>query len=113
MEEELLRRLDAVTAQYEQEDILNQNETYISWNTKREATFEEHITNVKREKRKLELADKLLELKSRQEKLKFFEHLGEISVGIANVPKEEEETGDLEEKEVFVSAPTASGRRAK
>ena len=110
LEEELQQRVDSVVKSAQELDIDENKELLVEWNENRQSQLEAEIKRVKIEKRKRELADRLLELKDREEKLSYFEQVGQISLGIARAP----ETEDLEDEEVeeqFVPAPTAGGKR--
>ena len=68
---------------------------------------EKEVLGIK--KKKEELVQKLLELKVRDEKLRFFEQEEKINLGVSLQPKIME-TEDVEEEEIFVNAPGERGR---
>ena len=110
LEEELQQKVDREVQSVEQHDIDEYRELIIKWNENRQSQLEECMKRVKNEKRKREIADRLLELKEDEEKLSYFEEVGQISLGITRVP----ETKDVKEEEAeeqFVAAPTTGGKR--
>lgn len=113
LEDELRKRVQHVVQSVEQTDIEDYKKLLSGWCENRQKLLDEYVRHVKMEKRKREIADRLLELKDREEKLSFFEQLGNISLGISRIKEEKdiEEKEEEKEEEQFVSAPTASGKR--
>ena len=110
LEEKLQERVQNIVKAVEQKDIEEYTELQTVWCENRQKLLDEHVKSVEMDKRKREIADRLLELKDKEEKLSFFEQLGKISLGISRI-REEKSLEDKKEEELFVSAPTSSGRR--
>ena len=110
LEEKLHEQVKDIVQSVEQKDIEEYTELLNVWCENRQKLLDEHVRSLAMGKRKREIADRLLELKEKQEKLSFFEQLGKISLGISRI-REEKSLEDAKEEEIFVSAPTASGKR--
>ena len=109
LEDELQQKVDSIVQTVQQHDTHENKELILKWNENRQSLLEEGIKRVKMEKRKREIADRLLELKENEEKLSYFEQVGQISIGITRVPEEEEEEEEVEEQ--FVASPTSGAKR--
>ena len=105
---ELESRVKNIISKMEPVDIADQMELYKKWNDTRQEKFNEEVEASRIEQRKREIADMLLELQAKEEKLNFFEQREKISLGISRMPPEE--TAEAEEEEIFVAAP---GTKAK
>ena len=110
LEKELHDKVEGIVSLVEKQDINDIQILYKHWVENRQKLVDDHIKKATMEKRKKEIADRLIELREKEEKLRFFEQIEKINLGISRrvIRKPIE---DKEEEEIFVAPPTASGKR--
>ncbi len=110
MEAELRTRVENIVQKVEARDISDLGKLFAEWCDERQNIIDDIMRRLNIDKRKREIADRLLQLKDEEERLTFFEQLGKISLGMSRVPKVEET--EVKEEEVFVAAPGPVGKRS-
>ncbi len=75
LEKELHDKVESIVSLVEKEDINDIQSLYKHWIQNRQNLVDEHIKKASMEKRKREIADRLIELREKEEKLRFFEQI--------------------------------------
>ncbi|CAD5116272.1 DgyrCDS5179 [Dimorphilus gyrociliatus] len=110
LEKEVKKLMENTIAQTEAYDIEKQEKLYKNWNEIREESLKKEIEAMKVDQEKKEIAEKLIQLQNREEKLSYFEQLEKIKLGIQRGPKIVPIT-EVKEEEEFVAAPGERGRK--
>ena len=105
LENELLNSVKQSISEHETSLIENQKKSYSKWMAVREKLVSEQIEQLKLEKRKEELAEKLRQLQEKQERLLYFEQQEKIARGVQgyNRRKVAEKRKEMEEQFVDIN----------
>ena len=106
---ELLTRLKTAISECENEDIEKQCALFKHWNARRKELVDEQIEELRNQKRREELAKRLVSLQQKEEKLRYFEEQDKIKTGISR-KKYEKPIEDIREEELFVLPPGERGK---
>lgn len=85
---ELVRRVSDAIARVAASDAAKQKETYARWTVERQQQVDAQLERYRTERKKREIAQRLVSLRQREEKLRFFEQQTKIDLTIADAPKE-------------------------
>lgn len=104
VEEELLKLLNERINTYEPIDIAAQTKLFEEWVKNRTTLLEEQVQRYQLEQKKRNIAKRLLELKAKEEKLRYFEQRVKIDLKISQQPVMKP-IEDVVEEEQFVAPP--------
>lgn len=104
VEEELLKLLNERINTYEPIDIAAQTKLFEEWVKNRTTLLEEQIQRYQLEQKKRTIANRLLELKAKEEKLRYFEQRVKIELKLSQQPVMKP-IEDVVEEEQFVAPP--------
>jgi len=102
----LRERVAKVIAVTETHDKAALSRLYETWSHDRESLLQEQIRHIETERRKKELAERLLKLKLQEEKLRYFDEQSRIELKIVENPPIENPMDKVVEEEQFVAPPT-------
>jgi len=101
----LARHVKDVIARVEPIDAKEQRKLYSDWAMERESLLYEQVRRIQTEQKKLDVARRLLDLKAREEKLRYFDEQTKMDLAIADQPKMRP-IEDVVEEEQFVAPPS-------
>ena len=97
--------IDARQAQ----DIDDQSSLLLRWNGERQERLDAEMERVRKLQKKASIEQRLKELKSREERLRFFEEEDKIHLSISQLPRMRP-IEDVKEEEQFVGTPAERGK---
>lgn len=102
--------LEDTISKTEAYDMEKQEKLHSEWINKREESLKQEMEVIKIDQEKKDIAEKLIQLQKREEKLSYFEQLEKIKLGIQRAPKIVP-IKEVTEEEEFVAAPGERGRK--
>jgi small subunit ribosomal protein S27 len=114
----LLKRVTDSLSVVSQTDIDQISTTYRGWINSRQSALDQQLEQYKLTQKKKQIALRLVELRQREEKLRYFEEQSKIELNIAELPSDWDRpvTGDVSEEQ-FVAPPGErkgeAGKRAR
>ena len=109
LEKELVKMVDLVISKMEPVDVEEQCRLFDRWDEERQALVDTQVEQLRTTQRKRKIAERLLTLKSREERLRFFERQSKMDLIISMQPKIKP-IEDVVEEELFVAPPGERGR---
>ena len=96
-------------SQHQNTDIEHQLSLYNEWEQARQDRLNKEVSEQQLKARKQAIVDRLMEIQAKDEKLRYFEQLEKIELGISERP-DIKPIEDIKEEEIFVAAPGERGR---
>ncbi|KAI0215793.1 28S ribosomal protein S27, mitochondrial [Lamellibrachia satsuma] len=109
LEEALRAQVRAAIDAREAQDIDDQSLLLLRWNGERQERLDAEMERVRKLQKKASIEQRLKELKSREERLRFFEEEDKIHLSISQLPRMRP-IEDVKEEEQFVGTPAERGK---
>jgi len=104
LEDELLKLVNERIKTCEPIDVASQKKLFAEWETERTTLLEEQIKQYQTEQRKRDIAQRLLDLRSKEEKFRYFEKKVEMDLKISQQPTMRP-IEEVVEEEQYVAPP--------
>lgn len=109
MTNELLSRVNAAISEHQDKDTESQTALFKEWVLQRDQLLQDQVEKLRKQTKQEELAKRLVALQEKEERLRYFEELDRIKIGMSKTTKEKA-IKDVAQDELFVLPPGERGK---